>query len=177
MSSSFDKFAILDSFLDEVGSYLPEIEANLNRLEQAPDDSEALEEAYRRTHTISGSASMMDFPGLSQVAHAMEEVLGDALDEVLRLDETAINLLRRSLERARHLLEAIKSGTADDGHLVTEDAADHASFHQLRSTRISESGNVVQDAIIVDTPTLTPPAGLQPRWRCGRCWRALAAFR
>jgi chemotaxis protein histidine kinase CheA/ActR/RegA family two-component response regulator len=152
MSSSFDKFAILDSFLDEVGSYLPEIEANLNRLEQVPDDSEALEEAYRRTHTISGSASMMDFPGLSQVAHAMEDVLGDALDEVLRLDEAAISLLRRSLERARGLLETIKSGSADEGRFVAEDAADHASFRQMREARTSGAGNAVQDAVIVEPP-------------------------
>jgi chemotaxis protein histidine kinase CheA/ActR/RegA family two-component response regulator len=158
MSSSFDKFAILDSFLDEVGSYLPEIEANLNRLEQAPEDSEALEEAYRRTHTISGSASMMDFPGLSQVAHAMEDVLGDALDEVLRLDGTAISLLRRSLERARSLLEAIKSGTPDDGRYVAEDAADHASYRQLRGTKATEAGTIVQDAVIVE-PATPPPAG------------------
>src|SRR5579885_943179 len=143
MSSSFDKFAILDSFLDEVGSYLPEIEANLNRLEQVPDDSEALEEAYRRTHTISGSASMMDFPGLSQVAHAMEDVLGDALDEVLRLDGEAISLLRRSLERARALLETIKGGSTDEGRFVAEDAADHASFRQMHETRASGAEHVV----------------------------------
>ena len=148
MSSSFDKFAILDSFLDEVGSYLPEIEGNLNRLEQTPDDVEALEEAYRRTHTISGSASMMDFPGLSQVAHSMEDVLGDALDEVLRLDQTVIGLLRRSLERVRLSLEIIKSGAADDGRIVAEDTVDHASFRQQREAR-SADGEVIQDAIIV----------------------------
>ncbi len=160
MSSSFDKFAILDSFLDEVGSYLPEIEANLNRLEQVPDDSEALEEAYRRTHTISGSASMMDFPGLSQVAHAMEDVLGDALDEVLRLDDAAISLLRRSLGRARFLLEAIKNGTSDEGRIVAEDSADHASFRQMRETRTSESNHPVQDAEIV--PPAEPGASSGP---------------
>src|SRR5215471_13287012 len=137
MSSSFDKYAILDSFLDEVGSYLPEIEANLDRLEQVPDDVEALEEAYRRTHTISGSASMMEFPGLSRVAHSMEDVLGDALDEVLRLDGAVIGLLRRSLERVRLLLEVIKTGTGDDGRVVAEDTADHASFRQEHETRSS----------------------------------------
>ncbi|HEU5200973.1 MAG TPA: Hpt domain-containing protein, partial [Ktedonobacterales bacterium] len=148
MSSSFDKFAILDSFLDEVGSYLPEIEGNLNRLEQTPDDVEALEEAYRRTHTISGSASMMDFPGLSQVAHSMEDVLGDALDEVLRLDTVVIGLLRRSLERVRQSLEVIKTGAPDDGRIVAEDTVDHASFRQQREAR-SADGAVIQDAIIV----------------------------
>jgi chemotaxis protein histidine kinase CheA/ActR/RegA family two-component response regulator len=152
MSSSFDKFAILDSFLDEVGSYLPEIEADLNKLEQAPEDSEALEEAYRRTHTISGSASMMDFPGLSQVAHAMEDVLANALDEVWRLDESALSLLRRSLERVRLLLESIKNGAGDEGRYVAEDAADHASFRQMREAQASEAGNLVQDAEIVTPP-------------------------
>src|SRR5579871_1461565 len=159
MSSSFDKFAILDSFLDEVGSYLPEIEANLNRLEQVPDDSEALEEAYRRTHTIGGSASMMDFPGLSQVAHAMEDVLMDALDEVFRLDDAALSLLRRSLERARLLLEAIKSGTTEESRYVTEDAADHASFRQMRETQTTSGGNLVQDAVIVEPPASDAPIG------------------
>ncbi|HEY7347248.1 MAG TPA: Hpt domain-containing protein [Ktedonobacterales bacterium] len=158
MSSSFDKFAILDSFLDEVGSYLPEIEANLNRLEQAPEDSEALEEAYRRTHTISGSASMMDFPGLSQVAHAMEDVLGDALDEVFRLDGSAIELLRRSLERARLLLESIKGGTGEEGRFVAEDAADHASFRQMRAARAGEA-NGSQDVEFEPPAAPTQPAG------------------
>src|SRR5690349_18997504 len=160
MSSSFDKFAILDSFLDEVGSYLPEIEGNLNRLEQTPDDVEALEEAYRRTHTISGSASMMDFPGLSQVAHSMEDVLGDALDEVLRLDNTVIGLLRRSLERVRQSLEVIKTGATDDGRIVAEDTMDHASFRQQREAR-SADGAVVQDAIIV-TPGASTSADAEP---------------
>jgi chemotaxis protein histidine kinase CheA/ActR/RegA family two-component response regulator len=147
MSSSFDKFAILDSFLDEVGSYLPEIEANLDRLEQVPDDSEALEEAYRRAHTIGGSASMMDFPGLSQVAHAMEDVLMDALDEVLHLDGAVLALLRRSLARARLLLEAIKTGAPDEGRVVAEDTADYAAFRQ-RSERAA-GGDLVQEAIVV----------------------------
>ncbi len=148
MSSSFDKFAILDSFLDEVGSYLPEIEANLDRLEKVPDDVEALEDAHRRAHTISGSASMMDFPGLSRVAHGMEDVLGDALDEVLKLDQPALSLLRRSLERVRLLLAAIKNGTNDEERIVAEDAAEHAGFRQAQEAQ-RVSTDLVREAIIV----------------------------
>jgi chemotaxis protein histidine kinase CheA/ActR/RegA family two-component response regulator len=157
MSSSFDKFAILDSFLDEVGSYLPEIEANLDRLEKVPDDAEALEEAYRRTHTISGSASMMDFPGLSRVAHAMEDVLGDAFDEVLKLDQPAISLLRRSLERVRLLLAAIKNSTNDEDKIVAEDASEHAGFRQAQEAQRA-SASLMQEAIIVPSPDEEPLA-------------------
>jgi chemotaxis protein histidine kinase CheA len=59
MSNTFDKLSVLDSFIEEVNSYLPEISANLGRLAHTPDDTEALEETYRRVHTIGGSASMM----------------------------------------------------------------------------------------------------------------------
>src|SRR5258708_19465567 len=83
MATNFDKFAILDSFLDEVASYLPEIQAHLDRLQQRPDDRETIEETYRRTHTIAGSAAMMEFTGLSRVSQGMEDVLGDALDRQL----------------------------------------------------------------------------------------------
>ena len=95
MSNTFDKLSVLDSFIEEVNSYLPEIEANLDHLAQSPGDMDALEETYRRTHTIGGSASMMDFPGLAHVAHGMEDILGDVLDGAVALDPQTIALLQR----------------------------------------------------------------------------------
>ena len=67
--------SVLDSFIEEVNSYLPDIKTNLEHLAQlaqaaqSTGDMDAIEEAYRRTHTIGGSASMMDFPGLA-ILHA-----------------------------------------------------------------------------------------------------------
>ena len=114
MSNTFDKISVLDSFIEEVNSYLPEIETNLERLTQSPSDMDALEETYRRTHTIGGSASMMDFPGLAHVAHGMEDILADALDGLISLDEAALGLLRRSLGRLHQLLRGIRSGIDEE---------------------------------------------------------------
>src|SRR6202011_6369842 len=110
MSNTFDKLSVLDSFIEEVNSYLPEIETNLGRLAQSTDDMEALEESYRRAHTIGGSASMMDFPGLAHIAHGMEDILGDALDGLTTLDEPTLGLLQRSLGRLHQLLDGIRTG-------------------------------------------------------------------
>src|SRR5260370_37313694 len=104
MSNAFDKLSVLDSFIEEVNSYLPEIESNLERLAQSPGDMDALEETYRRTHTIGGSASMMYFPGLAHVAHGLEGILGDVLDGVATLDASTIRLLQRSQSRMHQLL-------------------------------------------------------------------------
>ena len=130
MSNTFDKLSVLDSFIEEVNSYLPEIETNLERLAQSPGDMDALEETYRRTHTIGGSASMMDFPGLAHVAHGMEDILGDALDGLIALDDPALGLLQRSLGRLRQLLEGIRSGI-DEEAVIAEDDADYAGYRTL----------------------------------------------
>lgn len=127
MSDTFDKPSVLDSFIEEVNSYLPEIETNLDKLTHSPSDMDALEETYRRSHTIGGSASMMDFPGMAHVAHGMEDILGDALDGLTTLDESTIGLLRRSLGRLHRLVEGIHT-SVDEGSIIAEDDADYAQY-------------------------------------------------
>src|SRR5579863_6410806 len=145
MSNTFDKLSVLDSFIEEVNSYLPEIEANLGRLAQSTDDMEALEESYRRAHTIGGSASMMDFPGLAHVAHGMEDILGDVLDGMSTLDEPTIKLLQRSLGRLRILLDGIRKGV-DETAIIAEDDNDYASYRttmngMAQPASTADSGN------------------------------------
>ncbi len=140
MSNTFDKLSVLDSFIEEVNSYLPEIESNLERLAQSPSgsitgDIEAIEETYRRTHTIGGSASMMDFPGLSHVAHGMEDILGDVLDGVSTLDPPTIGLLQRSLARMHQLLQGIHSGINEEA-IMAEDDADYVRYRALTDSSV-----------------------------------------
>src|SRR5713226_6619321 len=130
MSNTFDKLSVLDSFIEEVNSYLPEIEANLARLAQSPGDMEAIEETYRRTHTIGGSASMMDFPGLAHVAHGMEDILGDVLDGLASLDPPTLGLLQRSLGRMHQLLKGIRGGVNEDA-VIAEDDADYVRYRAM----------------------------------------------
>src|SRR5690348_11804189 len=127
MSNTFDKLSVLDSFIEEVNSYLPEIETNLERLAQSPGDMDALEETSRHTHTIGGAASMMDFPGLAHVAHGMEDILCDALDGLTTLDEPTLGLLQRSLGRLHQLLEGIRNGINEEA-VIAEDDADYSRY-------------------------------------------------
>ncbi|GCE25268.1 hypothetical protein KDA_07520 [Dictyobacter alpinus] len=152
MSNTFDKLSVLDSFIEEVNSYLPEIETNLGRLAQSPGDMDALEETYRRTHTIGGSASMMDFPGLAHVAHGMEDILGDALDGLITLDDPSRGLLQRSLDRLRRLLEGIRGGI-DEEAVIAEDDADYARYRALVESANSPAGDGA--AVQVTNPVQT----------------------
>ena len=144
MSNTFDKLSVLDSFIEEVNSYLPEIEANLGRLAYMPDDTEALEETYRRVHTIGGSASMMDFPGLAHVAHGMEDILGDVLDDLATLDQPTIGLLQRSLGRMHKLLDGIQNGIDEDA-VITEDDEDYSQYRLMVETSARNGNNASAD--------------------------------
>ena len=167
MSNTFDKLSVLDSFIEEVDSYLPEIETNLERLAQSPSDMEALEETYRRTHTIGGSASMMDFPGLAHVAHGMEDILGDVLDGLSTLDEPTLDLLQRSLKRLNFLLAGIHKGV-DQNAVMAEDDADYVQYRtmmdatQAQTTApaasvIDGNGNGRLHEPVIAEPLLTEP--------------------
>ncbi len=156
MSNTFDKLSVLDSFIEEVNSYLPEIETNLERLTQSPGDMDALEETYRRTHTIGGSASMMDFPGLAHVAHGMEDILGDASDGLISLDEPALGLLRRSLGRLHQLVEGIRSGI-DEESVIAEDDADYAQYRSLLdASSPASTDHSAEDKAAESTPVDQP---------------------
>jgi chemotaxis protein histidine kinase CheA/ActR/RegA family two-component response regulator len=159
MSNTFDKLSVLDSFIEEVNSYLPEIEMNLQRLAQSPGDMEALEETYRRTHTIGGSASMMDFPGLAHVAHGMEDILGDILDEVTSLDTPTIELLKRSLSRMRVLLKGILEGV-DENAVIAEDDADYVQYRS--QIAVSEPALPASEALHEANQTSLNNADLTP---------------
>lgn len=161
MSNTSDKLSILDSFIEEVNSYLPEIEANLERLAEASGDMDALEETYRRTHTIGGSASMMDFPGLSHVAHGMEDILGDVMDGLATLDPPTIGLLQRSLGRLHKLLAGIHSGI-DQEAVIAEDDEDYTRYRMMieAAEQAAHSNGVASGTFptVAPTPSTAEPS-------------------
>ncbi|HEV2580843.1 MAG TPA: response regulator [Ktedonobacteraceae bacterium] len=164
MSNTFDKLSVLDSFIEEVNSYLPEIETNLKRLTQSSEDMEALEETYRRTHTIGGSASMMDFPGLSHVAHGMEDILGDVLENVATLDTPTLEFLERGLQRLYRLVKGIRNGI-DDNAVIAEDDADYTHYREeVEMLARGYQNGALGDEQIASTPqivTTSPEPSLE----------------
>src|SRR3989440_2792489 len=162
MSNTFDKLSVLNSFIEEVNSYLPEIKANLERLAQSPGDMDALEQTYRRTHTIGGSASMMDFSGLAHVAHGMEDILADALDGIAILDELTISLLLRSLGRIHQLLDGIRGGVDEDA-VIAEDDADYDGYRaSIETSAQAEASEAVPTGNTAQAQSALPPISVPP---------------
>jgi two-component system chemotaxis sensor kinase CheA len=66
--------AFASKFAEEARERLKVLTTALLRVEQAPDDDEAASEVLRQGHNIKGSARMLGFLDISDIAHQIEEL-------------------------------------------------------------------------------------------------------
>ena len=66
---------LLAQFLTEASDLLAEVDEGLLRLEREPGDAELINEVFRAAHTIKGSSGLFDFPELTRLTHAAEDLL------------------------------------------------------------------------------------------------------
>ncbi len=76
MAAPFDKSGIIEFFLMEAGEHIQNLNKGLLSLEKDPKNSGMIDELFRAAHTLKGSAAMMGFQGISDVAHKAEDMLG-----------------------------------------------------------------------------------------------------
>ena len=67
--------SLLRDFITETGEHLEEIERNVLRLEQQPDDEEVLNEVFRSIHTIKGSSEYLGMERIAELSHKLESLL------------------------------------------------------------------------------------------------------
>ncbi|MGD1066805.1 MAG: chemotaxis protein CheA [Vulcanimicrobiaceae bacterium] len=117
MSSSdfFDRSEFIQYFRDETDELLQAIDADLLRLEQFVDtgtlDAEIVNSLFRALHTIKGSAGMLEFGAVQQVAHKLENVFDLLRKDRMPLTESGINLLFEG----RDVLTALVRAAVDEG--------------------------------------------------------------
>ena len=118
---AFDRNKFLARFVDEAREHCNLISNGLLSLEQDPGDAEMLNSLFRSAHTIKGSARMMQFVALSDLAHHMEDVLDAVRGNVIRLNVSVSDPLFRALDSISGMLDIIsatgKSGDAPEAIL------------------------------------------------------------
>jgi two-component system chemotaxis sensor kinase CheA len=116
MSNDFAQFQ--DAFFDEAAEHLAVVEEGLLELEQHPEDRDLLNKIFRSAHSIKGGSGMFGFIAVAQFTHKMETLL-----DLLRNGQKAVSpaiadLLLKSTDCLKTLLEAAKTGAAVDDATV-----------------------------------------------------------
>jgi two-component system chemotaxis sensor kinase CheA len=110
----FDRSEFIQYFRDETEELLQAIDADLLRLEGFVDsgtiDAEIVASLFRALHTIKGSAGMLEFAAVQQIAHKLENVFDLLRKDRMPLTESGINLLFEGRDVLTALVRAAVAG-------------------------------------------------------------------
>ncbi len=107
---------IINEFVIESYEGLDRLDQIFVVLEESPDNTEALTEAFRVLHTIKGTCGFLAFAKLEKVAHRGENLLSLLRDNVLEMDEAIANALLGTVDAIRSILAHLEEtgGEGDD---------------------------------------------------------------
>ena len=110
---SLDTSAFTRKFVEEARDRLKSLSAALLRLEQAPGSDDIIAEVFREAHSLKGSALMLGFVDISQIAHQLEELFVVAKRDARVIDASAFDLVFRSLDVVSTRVEELARGNSE----------------------------------------------------------------
>ena len=110
---------LLVEFYGETAEHLQQIESTLLRLEEHPEDPEALSALFRSFHTIKGNAGFLQLLPMHTLAHEVESLLDLARNRKLTLNSTIITEILRSRDALQALAQQV-SCALETGQLPKE---------------------------------------------------------
>ncbi len=108
--AGIDRAQVLDIFRQEAAELLQTLSDGLLRLEDAGSDPAVVQELFRAAHTMKGSAAMMELTAISQVAHRMEDLLGEVQTQQMAVTGPLITLLLEGVDNIQEALDGDESG-------------------------------------------------------------------
>lgn len=105
---------LLREFLTETNESIGELDVELVKLEQNPNDPELLSSIFRLVHTVKGTCGFLGLPRLEHVAHAAENILGKFRDHELPVTPYAVTLILQSIDRIKRLLAVLEETEAEE---------------------------------------------------------------
>jgi two-component system chemotaxis sensor kinase CheA len=101
---------ILQQFLSESRDFLQSISEKLLKLEKAPGDAELMSDLFRSVHTLKGNSGLFEFPEMSRVLHAAEDLMSVVRDGRLGFSQELADRLLDAMDFVSQLLDEIEAG-------------------------------------------------------------------
>ena len=119
---AIDKTRFLTQFKAETRDHLARLNQGILGLEKAPRDAETLQRLMKEAHTVKGSATMMGFASIAEIAHKMEDGFEAAQGRPLTLAKDDYDLLFECLDVIESLLEgtAVRKARSLDATYVAD---------------------------------------------------------
>jgi len=156
MSNDFSQFQ--DAFFEEAAEHLAIVEDGLLQLEQHPEDLDLLNKIFRSAHSIKGTSGMFGFNAVAQFTHKMETLLDLLRNGQKVVTPVIADLLLKSTDCLKTLIDAAKSGSAVDDETVQRFTAELAEASSSRNQPPAQgaSGTKQTSSPLSQVSCLTP---------------------
>jgi two-component system chemotaxis sensor kinase CheA len=104
---------LIAEFLTETNESIAELDVDLVKLEQNPNDKDLLSKIFRVIHTVKGTCGFLGLPRLEKTAHKAEDVLGLFRDGALEVTSEYVTLIFESLDRIKYIVGEIEANGAE----------------------------------------------------------------
>lgn len=150
---------LLQQFLLEARDFLQAIGEKLMALESRPDDQELMHELFRLVHTLKGNSGLFDFPEMTRVLHAGEDLMDAVRDGRLAYSQDLADALLDAMDYVGALIDAIESEGAIPAEQI-ERAEAHVSALRALIPQATEqtAPGLAATAEDPDWPSLPPLA-------------------
>ncbi|MBN1693331.1 MAG: chemotaxis protein CheA [Dehalococcoidales bacterium] len=139
----------LNLFIQEADEQLQLLDEDIVRLEKEFDNPDLMQEIFRAAHTLKGSSAMVGHQRLSDLAHAMENVLDQVRKGVLSVSPLIIDALLHGLDIMRMLRKELDSPDAEPADItdaVAELSALLTAVNQPAKRITEQTGILTPDA-------------------------------
>jgi len=133
--------ALLEQFLSESRESLESIGQKLMALENAPNDAELMVELFRLVHTLKGNSGLFDFPEMTRVLHAGEDLMDAVRNQRTAYSPTLADRLLDAMDFVGMLCDDIENGRPPQPSLSTDAERLAQLLRQLITTTPSEISN------------------------------------
>jgi two-component system chemotaxis sensor kinase CheA len=153
---------LLDQFVAEARDFLQGINEKLMALESAPDDAALMGELFRLVHTLKGNSGLFDFPEMSRVLHAAEDLMVAVREGVVGYSQPLADRLLDAMDFVSMLLDEIEAGGAGAAGQAGSSATLAEALRQLIGSSpglaCAASGAPEQPGLAGRAPTALAPA-------------------
>jgi two-component system chemotaxis sensor kinase CheA len=152
---------LLEQFIFEAREGLQGIGEKLMQLEQAPQDADLMVDLFRLVHTLKGNSGLFDFPEMTRVLHAGEDLMDAVRNGRLAYSQGLADQLLDAMDFVGLLCDEIDSTGTNNASRAAEAASLAAALRAL----VTAHAVAVVDATVQHRPqeaALAAPTPPQP---------------
>ena len=112
---------ILEEFITESMDALDELEPIVVKLTPDGDNTDALGAVFRHLHSIKGTASFVNLPALTRIAHAAENLLDELRHNTLQVTPHRVDLLCEAIDVIRAALGDLNARRGESSYETRAD--------------------------------------------------------